>query len=94
MRCISSKHLTGKTADKTATGLTYIPAPKLKLPGHEESYNPPAEYLPTEVGCCWAVVGRLLGGRGGSGQDRGSLRSLRSLMSCRRFTLQQTCPAP
>ena len=41
---------TGRTADKTATGLTYIPAPKLKLPGHEESYNPPAEYLPTEVG--------------------------------------------
>lgn len=39
----------GRTADKTATGLTYIPAPKLKLPGHEESYNPPAEYLPTEV---------------------------------------------
>ena len=38
----------GKVADKTATGLTYIPAPKLKLPGHEESYNPPKEYLPTE----------------------------------------------
>ncbi|PSC76374.1 ribosome biogenesis BOP1-like protein [Micractinium conductrix] len=38
----------GKTHDKTATGLTYIPAPKLKLPGHEESYNPPKEYLPTE----------------------------------------------
>ncbi|KAL4425519.1 hypothetical protein ABPG75_009535 [Micractinium tetrahymenae] len=38
----------GKTLDKTATGLTYIPAPKLKLPGHEESYNPPPEYLPTE----------------------------------------------
>jgi ribosome biogenesis protein ERB1 len=34
--------------DKTATGLTYIPAPKLKLPGHEESYNPPPEYVPTE----------------------------------------------
>lgn len=26
----------------------YIPAPKMKLPGHEESYNPPAEYLFTE----------------------------------------------
>lgn len=38
----------GKTQDKTATGLTYIPAPKLKLPGHEESYNPPKEYLPSE----------------------------------------------
>jgi ribosome biogenesis protein ERB1 len=34
-------------ADKTAVGLTYIPAPRLKLPGHEESYNPPKEYLPT-----------------------------------------------
>ncbi|XP_046843555.1 ribosome biogenesis protein bop1-like isoform X2 [Xenia sp. Carnegie-2017] len=27
---------------------THIPAPKMKLPGHEESYNPPPEYLPTE----------------------------------------------
>ncbi|ELT96122.1 hypothetical protein CAPTEDRAFT_130363, partial [Capitella teleta] len=26
----------------------HIPAPKLKLPGHAESYNPPAEYLLTE----------------------------------------------
>lgn len=26
----------------------HIPAPKTKLPGHAESYNPPAEYLPTE----------------------------------------------
>jgi len=25
------------------------PAPKLKLPGHEESYNPPPEYLPSEA---------------------------------------------
>ncbi|XP_022668446.1 ribosome biogenesis protein bop1-A-like [Varroa destructor] len=24
---------------------SFIPAPKLKLPGHEESYNPPEEYL-------------------------------------------------
>ena len=24
---------------------SYIPAPKMKLPGHEESYNPPEEYL-------------------------------------------------
>lgn len=38
----------GRTADKTATGLTYIPAPKLQLPGHAESYNPPQEYLPSE----------------------------------------------
>lgn len=28
--------------------LVHIPAPKTALPGHEESYNPPAEYLPTE----------------------------------------------
>lgn len=26
----------------------HMPAPKMKLPGHEESYNPPAEYLFTE----------------------------------------------
>jgi len=26
-----------------------IPAPKMKLPGHEESYNPPPEYLFTET---------------------------------------------
>eukprot|EP00850_Spirogloea_muscicola_P002471 SM000009S23600 [mRNA] locus=s9:1013105:1019315:+ [translate_table: standard] len=37
-----------KAAQKAANGLTYIPAPKPKLPGHEESYNPPVEYLPTE----------------------------------------------
>lgn len=35
--------------DKTGSGLTHIPASKPRLPGHEESYNPPAEYLPTEV---------------------------------------------
>eukprot|EP01024_Parvocaulis_polyphysoides_P020621 TRINITY_DN19687_c0_g2_i2.p1 TRINITY_DN19687_c0_g2~~TRINITY_DN19687_c0_g2_i2.p1 ORF type:complete len:457 (-),score=123.79 TRINITY_DN19687_c0_g2_i2:20-1321(-) len=34
--------------NKTAAGLTYIPAPKPKLPGNEESYNPPKEFLPTE----------------------------------------------
>lgn len=39
----------GQVSDKTAVGLSYIPAPKPKLPGHEESYNPPLEYLPTEV---------------------------------------------
>ena len=27
--------------------LPYIPAPKLRLPGHRESYRPPPEYLPT-----------------------------------------------
>ncbi len=26
----------------------HIPAPRLKLPGHAESYNPPPEYLPTD----------------------------------------------
>ncbi|KAL7157345.1 hypothetical protein ABFS83_02G071900 [Erythranthe nasuta] len=29
-------------------GLAYIPAPKAKLPGHDESYNPSAEYIPTQ----------------------------------------------
>jgi hypothetical protein len=28
-------------------GLSYIPAPKPKLPGHAESYNPSEEYVPT-----------------------------------------------
>lgn len=26
----------------------HLPAPKVPLPGHEESYNPPPEYLFTE----------------------------------------------
>ena len=26
----------------------HIPAPRIKLPGHAESYNPPPEYLPTQ----------------------------------------------
>jgi len=39
----------GMATDRTATGLSYVPAPKTKLPGHEESYNPPREYLPSEV---------------------------------------------
>ncbi len=30
-------------------GPRHIPAPKLPLPGHAESYNPPPEYLPTPV---------------------------------------------
>ena len=42
----------GMATDRTATGLSYVPAPKTKLPGHEESYNPPKEYLPSEV--CYA----------------------------------------
>lgn len=39
----------GKVSDKTATGLSYVPAPKPQLPGHEASYHPPPEFLPTEV---------------------------------------------
>ena len=35
-------------AHERVAGLSYIPAPKPKLPSHEESYNPPPEYLPTE----------------------------------------------
>ncbi|XP_050210446.1 ribosome biogenesis protein BOP1 homolog [Mercurialis annua] len=35
------------TAEKTSH-LSYIPAPKPKLPGHEESYNPSLEYIPTQ----------------------------------------------
>uniref|UniRef100_A0A7N0V2K0 Ribosome biogenesis protein BOP1 homolog n=1 Tax=Kalanchoe fedtschenkoi TaxID=63787 RepID=A0A7N0V2K0_KALFE len=31
-----------------AGGLAYIPPPKMKLPGHEESYNPSLEYIPTQ----------------------------------------------
>ncbi|KAL1917638.1 uncharacterized protein VTP21DRAFT_4031 [Calcarisporiella thermophila] len=27
----------------------HLPAPKMKLPEHDESYNPPAEYLPTDA---------------------------------------------
>lgn len=39
-----------QTAEKSGSGLTYIPPAKPKLPGHEESYNPPKEYLPTGEG--------------------------------------------
>ncbi|VVB03422.1 unnamed protein product [Arabis nemorensis] len=43
-------HLWGddSTLDQKSKHLTYIPPPKLKLPGHEESYNPSLEYIPTE----------------------------------------------
>ncbi|KAH0972139.1 hypothetical protein GBA52_024295 [Prunus armeniaca] len=38
--------------DSNSTGkndhLSYIPAPKPKLPGHEESFNPSLEYIPTQ----------------------------------------------
>ncbi|CAO2188673.1 unnamed protein product [Urochloa humidicola] len=36
------------TADNKRHGLSYIPAPKPNLPGHEESYNPSVEYIPTQ----------------------------------------------
>ncbi|XP_020247303.1 ribosome biogenesis protein BOP1 homolog isoform X2 [Asparagus officinalis] len=35
-------------AENKRQGLSYIPAPKPKLPGHEESYNPSVEYIPTQ----------------------------------------------
>ena len=43
----------GQVADKAANGLTYLPPPRMQLPGHEESYNPPAEYIPTDVRVVW-----------------------------------------
>lgn len=36
------------SAENKRQGLSYIPAPKPKLPGHEESYNPSVEYIPTQ----------------------------------------------
>jgi ribosome biogenesis protein ERB1 len=36
-------------SSKTGVGLSYIPPAKPRLPGHADSYHPPAEYLPTEV---------------------------------------------
>lgn len=44
-------HLWGddsSSKEKSGHGLAYIPAPKPKLPGHEESYNPSLEYIPTQ----------------------------------------------
>ncbi|XP_057529064.1 ribosome biogenesis protein BOP1 homolog [Amaranthus tricolor] len=37
----------GNTSERRR-GLSYIPPPKAKLPGHEESYNPSLEYIPTQ----------------------------------------------
>lgn len=37
-----------KVSEKTAVGLSYIPPPKPQLPSHEQSYNPPQEYLPND----------------------------------------------
>ncbi|KAG2633255.1 hypothetical protein PVAP13_2NG281600, partial [Panicum virgatum] len=36
------------TTDNKRQGLSYNPAPKPNLPGHEESYNPSVEYIPTQ----------------------------------------------
>ncbi|KAI3810376.1 hypothetical protein L1987_19988 [Smallanthus sonchifolius] len=41
-------NLWGDEHDKSGHGLSYIPAPKPKLPGHDESYNPSLEYIPTQ----------------------------------------------
>jgi len=38
----------GGESQRTMAGLSYLAAPKMKLPGHEESYNPPREYLLTK----------------------------------------------
>ncbi|KAG2483393.1 hypothetical protein HYH03_017745 [Edaphochlamys debaryana] len=47
----------GPGGAKAGSGLTYIPAPKPQLPGHADSYNPPAEYLPTEEErAAWAMA--------------------------------------
>ncbi|OZJ03944.1 hypothetical protein BZG36_02927 [Bifiguratus adelaidae] len=34
--------------EPTEANPAHIPAPKMRLPEHDESYNPPEEYLPTE----------------------------------------------
>lgn len=36
------------TAEEMRRIRNHIPAPKRQLPGHSESYNPPAEYLFSE----------------------------------------------
>ncbi|XP_022149038.1 ribosome biogenesis protein BOP1 homolog [Momordica charantia] len=43
-------HLWGDDSISTerTTHLSYIPAPKPKFPGHDESYNPSMEYIPTQ----------------------------------------------
>ncbi len=37
------------TKSERARDIMRVPAPKVPLPKHDESYNPPAEYLPTEA---------------------------------------------
>ncbi|KAI7754053.1 hypothetical protein M8C21_009568 [Ambrosia artemisiifolia] len=41
-------NLWGDETEESRHGLSYIPAPKAKLPGHDESYNPSLEYIPTQ----------------------------------------------
>ncbi|XP_010471161.1 PREDICTED: ribosome biogenesis protein BOP1 homolog [Camelina sativa] len=41
-------HNDDSTSDQKSKQLIYTPPPKQKLPGHEESYNPSLEYIPTE----------------------------------------------
>lgn len=41
-------NLWGDDQAEKAGGLAYIPAPKPQLPGHEESYNPALEFIPTQ----------------------------------------------
>ncbi|KAK9927907.1 hypothetical protein M0R45_025070 [Rubus argutus] len=36
------------STEKDGNHLSYIPAPKPKLPGYEESFNPPLEFIPTQ----------------------------------------------
>ena len=38
----------------------HIPAPRMKLPGHAESYNPPPEYLPSEEEVNWHPVSYIM----------------------------------
>eukprot|EP00163_Fabomonas_tropica_P020799 TRINITY_DN366_c1_g1_i1.p1 TRINITY_DN366_c1_g1~~TRINITY_DN366_c1_g1_i1.p1 ORF type:complete len:785 (+),score=122.94 TRINITY_DN366_c1_g1_i1:314-2668(+) len=43
--------------EPTDQGIMHIPAPKMALPGHAESYNPPVEYVPTEEEAnAWALL--------------------------------------
>lgn len=51
----------------------HVPAPKMKLPGHEESYNPPPEYLLSEeeVGGVVGAVEKRAGGTRGAAEAAG-----------------------
>lgn len=50
----------------------HVPAPKMKLPGHEESYNPPPEYLLSEE----EVKGGLGAAEEGAGGTWGAVDAL------------------